>query len=677
MKYFKNRVAVKSITGIVLLLVVFSVIVSAIGFNGFTDALLKQYSDGAFRTADIAVQLINTERMNAYWQSNGVTKEYTEVWTQMDRLCNSSGATFIYVIEPDLSDYAHIRFLFSTINHDSPYSIYDFGYLRETTNDEYKAKYHALYFEGSKQELVIRDKGYIETDPHITAMVPLKDAEGKTVGILCVQRQMDVLVQARKTFLRKVGAALVALALLVIAGQGVYLHLVLLRPVRKIVNETSRFAAENVANAKKLRDSIKNQDEIGLLAQSIDQMEEKIENTMKDLTRVTAEKERIGTELLLATQIQAAMLPHIFPPFPERTEFDLYASMDPAKEVGGDFYDYFLIDDDHLCLVMADVSGKGVPGALFMMASKIILDSVAMLGRSPAEILAKTNEAICSNNEAQMFVTVWLGILEISTGTLTAANAGHEYPVLMRPDGQFELFKDKHGFVLGGIDGAKYREYTLRLESGTKLFLYTDGVPEAANKDNELFGTDRMLAALNTDTKAEPKRVLANVRAAVDGFVQGAEQFDDLTMLCLEYKSARPEEYDELEIEATDDNLATVLGFIEERLEKADCPMKAQMQLCIAAEEIFVNIAHYAYAPNTGMAKLRVKMSEAPRAVTITFIDRGIPYDPLAAADPDVTRPAEARDIGGLGVFMTKKFVDDIRYEYVDGQNVLTMMRQF
>ena len=560
MKYFKNRVAVKSITGIVLLLVVFSVIVSAIGFNGFTDALLKQYSDGAFRTADIAVQLINTERMNAYWQSNGVTKEYTEVWTQMDRLCNSSGATFIYVIEPDLSDYAHIRFLFSTINHDSPYSIYDFGYLRETTNDEYKAKYHALYFEGSKQELVIRDKGYIETDPHITAMVPLKDAEGKTVGILCVQRQMDVLVQARKTFLRKVGAALVALALLVIAGQGVYLHLVLLRPVRKIVNETSRFAAENVANAKKLRDSIKNQDEIGLLAHSIDQMEEKIENTMKDLTRVTAEKERIGTELLLATQIQAAMLPHIFPPFPERTEFDLYASMDPAKEVGGDFYDYFLIDDDHLCLVMADVSGKGVPGALFMMSSKIILDSVAMLGRSPAEILAKTNEAICSNNEAQMFVTVWLGILEISTGTLTAANAGHEYPVLMRPDGQFELFKDKHGFVLGGIDGAKYREYTLRLESGTKLFLYTDGVPEAANKDNELFGTDRMLAALNTDTKAEPKRVLANVRAAVDGFVQGAEQFDDLTMLCLEYKSARPEEYDELEIEATDDRRPILSG---------------------------------------------------------------------------------------------------------------------
>ena len=677
MKFFRNRVAVKSISGIVLLLLVFSIIVCAIGYNIFTEALLQQYADGAFRTAETAMMCLNVDRMDEYWQSNGTTKEYREVWSELDRLCNSTGATFIYVIEPDLADYAHIRFLFSTINRSSPYSVYEFGYLRETTNDEYREKYRALYTGEAEQELVIRDKGYIETDPHITAMVPLKDSDGKVRGILCVQRQMDVLQQVRRSYVRRVLLTLLGLAALVIVGQSVYLHIVLLRPINRIVKEAERFAEENTANSQKLENSIRNKDEIGLLAQSIDHMEEKIENTMKDLTRITAEKERIGTELLLATQIQAAMLPHIFPPFPDRTEFDLYASMDPAKEVGGDFYDYFLIDDDHLCLVMADVSGKGVPGALFMMASKIILDSVAMLGRSPAEILAKTNEAICSNNEAQMFVTVWLGILEISTGKLTAANAGHEYPVLMRPDGQFELFKDKHGFVLGGIDGAKYKEYSLQLERGTKLFLYTDGVPEATNAASELFGTERMLAALNTDTKAVPKQVLQNVRTAVDDFVQGAEQFDDLTMLCLEYKGAAREEFDELELEATDDNLARVLGFIEERLEKAECPMKAQMQLCIAAEEIFVNIAHYAYAPNTGMAKLRVKMSEAPRAVTITFIDRGIPYDPLAAADPDVTRPAEERDIGGLGVFMTKKFVDDIRYEYVDGQNVLTMMRQF
>ena len=210
--------------------------------------------------------------------------------------------------------------------------------------------------------------------------------------------------------------------------------------------------------------------------------------------------------------------------------------MDPTKEGGGDFYDFFLVDDDHLCMVVADVSGKGVPAALFMMASKIILQSCAMLGGSPAEILTKTNEAICSNNQEKMFVTVWLGILEISTGKLTAANAGHEYPALKRPDGTFELIKDKHGFVIGGMEGMKYKEYELTLEKGTKLFLYTDGVPEATDAGSKMFGTERMLAALNEHPEAAPEQLLKNVRHAVDGFVKEAEQFDDLTMLCIEYK---------------------------------------------------------------------------------------------------------------------------------------------
>ena len=250
-----------------------------------------------------------------------------------------------------------------------------------------------------------------------------------------------------------------------------------------------------------------------------------------------AEKQRIGTELHMANQIQASMLPHEFPPFPDRPEFDIYAVMDPAKEVGGDFYDFFLIDDDHLCLVMADVSGKGVPAALFMMISKVIVQSCAMLGRSAAEILTKTNEALCSNNKVEMFVTVWVGILEISTGRITAANAGHEYPALMK-NGMFALLKDKHGFVIGGMDSAKYREYEIDLKPGDKLFVYTDGVPEVTNADGELFGTERMVCALNEAPEERPEAVLGRVRHAVDGFVGDAEQFDDLTMLCLEYRGS-------------------------------------------------------------------------------------------------------------------------------------------
>ena len=250
------------------------------------------------------------------------------------------------------------------------------------------------------------------------------------------------------------------------------------------------------------------------------------------------EKERISTELNMAKQIQARTLPNVFPPFPDRHEFNIFASMDTAKEVGGDFYDFFLIDDDHLCLVIADVSGKGVPAALFMMKSRAIIQSSAIPGKSAKDILTKANKEICANNHMDMFVTVWLGILEISTGKVVCANAGHEYPAICRNGGLFELYKDKHGFVLGGMEGIRYKEYELQLEKGDKLFLYTDGVPEATDSQEALFGTDRMLDALNTRPDGNPQELLSAVRAGVDDFVQEAEQFDDLTMLCVEYRGA-------------------------------------------------------------------------------------------------------------------------------------------
>lgn len=260
---------------------------------------------------------------------------------------------------------------------------------------------------------------------------------------------------------------------------------------------------------------------------------QEIMEKQRNLTESTA---RIGTELNLAKRIQADMLPNLFPAFPDREEFDLYASMDPAKEVGGDFYDFFMIDDDHLGLVIADVSGKGIPAAMFMMFSKNIIANNAMLGKLPAKALEDANNSICKNNSEEMFVTVWLGILEISTGKVVAANAGHEYPAIKSADGGFELFKDKHGLVVGGMEGLGYREYELQLEPGSKIFVYTDGVPEATNADEEMFGTDRMIGALNADPGAAPKQILKNVRSAVDDFVKDAEQFDDLTMLCLEYR---------------------------------------------------------------------------------------------------------------------------------------------
>ena len=349
-----------------------------------------------------------------------------------------------------------------------------------------------------------------------------------------------VQIYREKTNQAKTSATILLIIVTILTiGGALVLGRRIVKPLNTITQRISELKEGNLEF--KMEDAYKTGDEIEELAQSFASISHKTVEYLDMVKRVTAEKERIGAELSLATQIQAAMLPHIVPAFPDRKDFDIIGSMDPAKEVGGDFYDYFLVDDDHLCMVIADVSGKGVPAALFMMASKIILQSVAMLGKKPAEILEKTNEAICSNNEAQMFVTVWLGILELSTGRLTCANAGHEYPVFKRPDGSFELYKDRHGFVIGGMEGVRYKEYEIQLEPGAKLFVYTDGVPEATNAESELFGTDRMVEALNGGLEASPQEVLKNVRQAVDGFVKDAEQFDDLTMLCLEYRGPEAE----------------------------------------------------------------------------------------------------------------------------------------
>ncbi len=284
------------------------------------------------------------------------------------------------------------------------------------------------------------------------------------------------------------------------------------------------------------KSEIDSRDEIGDLARVFNKMQDDLKLYTENLKTVTAEKERIGAELNVATQIQADMLPRIFPPFPQKKEIDLFASMVPAKEVGGDFYDFFLIDDDRLALVIADVSGKGVPAALFMVISKTLIKNRAMQGGSPAQILADVNDQLCEGNESDMFVTCWLGIFDLSTGVLTAASAGHEFPAVCGADRKFELLKDKHGFVLAGMEGARYRDYEIQLERGGSIFVYTDGVPEATDAADEMFGTDRMLEALNRSPEKDPKVFIREVDAAVKEFTGEAPQFDDMTMVALTWR---------------------------------------------------------------------------------------------------------------------------------------------
>lgn len=528
-----SSLAFRIVGGIICLLLLYNLIVQTIGYFQFTESLTNEYNDSAFRTAETAVTLVNGDKIDEYLRTKGGSYEYRDCLNRMDILCDKQNVTLIYVIDVDTSDYGRFVNIYNSVNKNSSYSRWEIGYQRDTTNDEYARIYRDIYENGLQRGTVLRTKDLRGKEPHITSLVPVKDSKGEVQAILCVQRPMAELVTGREKYLDSVGLTAIALSIIACFSVAGFLKQQFVTPVEKIIGEATRFAKENTSAEHMALQNISNIKEIQALGASVEKMETDTLLYMQNLMQVTAERERIDTELSLANRIQANMLPNIFPAFPDRTEFDIYASMTPAKEVGGDFYDFFLLDDDHLGMVMADVSGKGVPAALFMMMAKILLYNYAMMGGTPHEVLERLNSTICKNNDDSMFVTVWFGVYTISTGKVVAANAGHEYPIIKHGGRGFELLKDRHGFVIGGLSGLKYRDYEFDLELGDMLFLYTDGVPEATDAEGNMFGTDRLLETLNGASGCSAMELLKTVHADVERFVGEAPQFDDLTMLAL------------------------------------------------------------------------------------------------------------------------------------------------
>ncbi len=376
---------------------------------------------------------------------------------------------------------------------------------------------------------------------------------------------------------------------------------------------------------------------------------------------------RIDKELEFARTIQLSTLPSVFPAFPDRTDFDIFATMDTAKEVGGDFYDFYLLDDNRLAFLIADVSGKGISAAMFMMKAKTIIKSHADNESDVALILTRANRDLCENNEAEMFVTCWMGILDFRTNIVTFANAGHNPPLVRHKDGRFEFFKTRPGFVLAGMEGMKYRLGELSLMPGDEIFLYTDGVTEATNSRNELYGDERLEKCLNGLVGMNAKEICRAVKKDVDEFVGEAPQFDDMTMLFL-----RLMEKDCISLDPKEENMETLLGFVEERLEASDVPVKTIRKMSIAVDEIYSNIRLY-----SGATTAKVECSVLNSTVQLVFMDNGRPYNPLETKDPDITLSAEEREIGGLGIFMVKKTMDQVTYEYMDGYNRLSLRKSF
>ncbi len=558
--------------------------------------------------------------------------------------------------------------------------------LVESASEVFKSKYLVNVGKSGIPGSLTRSKSY---GTIIISAEPIM-SNGNVVGYVCVDMALN---QAFKeiwmfTFIVFLYLSLISLVNMFFVRH--YYKRNLVKPINQIIEAAKEYIYEDIPDEEidldakhcsfqKLR--IETGDELQQLASAMKNMEIDLGRYIDHLTRVTSEKQRMSTELSLATRIQAHMLPSIFPAFPDRDEFDLYATMDPAKEVGGDFYDFFMVDHDHLALVVADVSGKGIPAAMFMMISKIIIKNVTQNSTvegkvSPALVLQRANSMLCENNEDEMFVTVWLGILEISSGKLTYANAGHEKPLFLRK-GEWAFDDNRHGFVLAGMEGMRYKDYETVLSPGDFIFQYTDGVTEATNSKEELFGEDRLIKVAK-DCPMDATEFLKHMRSELDGFVKEAPQFDDITMLGLKYNGVGDRKKYELNIEAKIDNLDKVLAFINEKLEGNGCSMKAQMQIDIAVEEIFVNVASYAYAPKTGDALILLSFDETENSKTavISIIDGGVPYNPLLKADPDVSLSAEDRQIGGLGIFMVKKSMDSVEYSHEGESNKLTIRKK-
>lgn len=393
-----------------------------------------------------------------------------------------------------------------------------------------------------------------------------------------------------------------------------------------------------------------------------------INSTVNALKHYIAEAEaRIDAELEFAKQIQYSALPSVFPPYPNHKDFDIYAQMNTAKEVGGDFYDFYMLDDSVFAFLIADVSGKGIPAAMFMMKAKTIIKDLAESGLEVNEIFTQANEKLCENNDAGMFVTAWMAIVDLKTGHMNIANAGHNPPVIRRANGEFEYVKQRAGFVLAGMDGLKYKKIEMQLYPGDCIYLYTDGVTEATNKNEKLYGEDRLINFLNSINKFEVQSICKSVKKDIDKFVGDAPQFDDITMVCFKLNFIKGD--NKLIFIPKKESAYIVSEFTQNIISKLNTISKISSKVNIAVDEISSNIINY-----SGAGSAEISYSIENGKLKLIFEDNGIKYNPLDAPEPDITLSAEERQIGGLGIFMVKKMTESVEYRYENGKNILELI---
>ena len=515
-----------------LLAVVLIIVISFVVGDRYIQGEMENCRTTAYAYTKSAAELIDGDKIAYYLETGEKDDYYYEILDFLNAFRLNTDIQYYYVFVPFEDDLVYIWDANILKPGEMEIDVCELGYREEYMEGGKEATY-SIYKQNPPEEieLVNDDKyGYIAS-----AYSPVFNSSGEPVAVVGVDVYMPDLQANMREFLVAVVVTIMLVVLVAILLCFFFVKRKIVNPINKI-RDASRSMVENLENEESMEVSVKTGNEIEELFDSFKAMYGDVRDYINQLSVVTAEKERIGAELDVAAHIQASMLPCIFPAFPERKEIDIYATMDPAKEVGGDFYDFFMVDDRHLAIVMADVSGKGIPAALFMVIGKTLIKDHTTPGRDLGKVFTAVNNLLCEANSEGLFITAFEGVLDLVTGEFNFVNAGHEMPFVCKADGAFEPYKIRPGFVLAGMEGMRYRAGSMILEPGDKIFQYTDGVTEATNIHNELYGMERLEVILNKVKCGTPHEILPAVKADVDEFVGEAPQFDDITMLCLEYK---------------------------------------------------------------------------------------------------------------------------------------------
>lgn len=474
--------------------------------------------------------------------------------------------------------------------------------------------------------------------------------------IICIPRNEMFYTLAHA--LREMILILLLFSLLIPAFLYLSLNKYVMNPINILTN-----IANKIGKGEDVEIKIEKPEEFAQLASTYDKM-------TKDIKTITKEQAKLNSELSIAKLIQSSSLPSVFPPFPNNSEFDIFASMEAAKEVGGDFYDFFFIDEAKFMFLIADVSGKGIPAALFMMTVKTLINNLAQMDYSPKELIEIINKKICENNKQGFFVTMLAGIVDITTGKTSFINCGHNLPLIKRNNGSYEYLQLNSNIPLGVFENMEYEIYETTLNSGDIIYTYTDGITEAINFDNEMYGETRLYDCINSIEETEPDIIDEKIRASIQEYTESVEQSDDITMLIFKYngnptatifkETAVKENYNKFYnwIQSTCKNL-----YIDEDLVN-------KLEMC--GEEIFANITFYAYPEKNGI--IQAELKRVNNDIIFEFKDEGVEYNILEKPDPDITLPPEDRPIGGLGIFMIKEMTDAIFYKRENGKNILTLI---